>query len=72
MPGLKTPAARRAATQAPSGTPDAMPFASVMTSGAMPACWKANHLPVRPSPLCTSSIISSQFRSSQIRRRKRT
>ena len=53
---------------APIGTPEPRPLASGITSGAMPAHWCANHLPVRPMPHCTSSSISSQPRSSQMRR----
>ena len=44
---------------APIGKPPPMPFATVMASGAMPACWKANHSPVRPAPVWISSMISS-------------
>ena len=36
-----------------------MPFATVIASGMMPECWYANHSPVRPAPVCTSSMISS-------------
>ena len=36
-----------------------MPFATVIASGVMPACWKANHSPVRPAPVWISSMISS-------------
>ena len=42
------------------GRPPAMPFAKEHTSGRMPYCWKANRLPVRPTPVCTSSTSSSQ------------
>ncbi|CFN82895.1 Uncharacterised protein [Bordetella pertussis] len=45
------------------GTPPARPLARVMTSGRISAHWWANHLPVRPIPDCTSSIMSSQPRS---------
>jgi hypothetical protein len=50
-----------AARQAPIGTPEPSPLARVMTSGRMPACWWANHTPVRPMPHCTSSTMNSQF-----------
>ena len=65
LPGVSTPAAGPAASMAPMGTPPARPLASVITSGRMPAHWCANHLPLRPMPDCTSSIISSQPRSVQ-------
>jgi hypothetical protein len=35
---------------APTGNPLPIAFAMVTTSGTMPACWKPNHLPVRPKP----------------------
>ena len=44
---------------APIGNPPPMPFATVIASGVMPACWKANHSPVRPAPVWISSMISS-------------
>ena len=47
------------------GRPPAMPFAKETASGAMPYCWKAKRLPVRPTPVWTSSISSSQSRSAQ-------
>src|SRR5581483_11849673 len=62
-PGSKT-SARGAARHAPIGTPPPRPFARVITSGVMPACWCANHLPVRPRPVWTSSRMSSRSRSS--------
>ena len=68
LPGPNTSAARGPQTTAPIGTPEPRPLASGITSGRMPAHWCANHLPVRPMPHCTSSSISSQPRSSQIRR----
>ena len=40
----------------------------VTTSGATPKCWKPNHLPVRPKPVCTSSTMNSSPRSSHSRR----
>ncbi len=42
----------------PSGMPEAMPFAMQTMSGSTPVCSTANHLPVRPMPLCTSSTTS--------------
>ncbi len=65
LPGLKTFAAAPRARHAPIGTPEPNPLASVITSGTMPDHWCANHLPVRPMPLCTSSIINSHWRRSQ-------
>src|SRR5216684_3993927 len=59
-PGSNT-SARGLARQAPIGTPPPSPLASVITSGAIAWCWCANHRPVRPSPVCTSSRISSRF-----------
>ena len=44
---------------APIGKPPPMPLATVIASGVMPACWKANHAPVRPAPVWISSTISS-------------
>ena len=65
LPGLKTFAAAPRARQAPTGTPEPRPLARAITSGAMPDHWCANHLPVRPMPLCTSSTMSSHSRRSQ-------
>ncbi len=39
------------AMSAPMGNPLASPFAVVTISGVMPACWKANHFPVRHAGL---------------------
>jgi len=36
-----------------SGSPEAIPLATVMMSGTTPKCSKANHVPVRPKPDCT-------------------
>ena len=51
-------------TSAPIGTPPPSPFARVKASGttgsAAPVTagfWKPNHVPVRPTPDCTSSRI---------------
>src|SRR5450830_55994 len=63
LPGWKMAAALGPATTAPIGTPEPRPLARGITSGTMPAHWWANHLPVRPMPHCTSSIIISQSRS---------
>ncbi len=46
------------------GMPLPSALATVTMSGRMPACWKPNHSPVRPRPVCTSSTISSTPRSS--------
>ena len=43
------------------GRPPAMPLAKDTTSGKTPYCWKANRLPVRPTPVWTSSTSSSQY-----------
>src|SRR5712691_8741730 len=59
-PGSKT-SARALASVAPIGTPPPRPFARVITSGVMPACWWANHRPVRPRPVWTSSRMSKRF-----------
>ena len=48
----------------PKGRPPAMPLAKDTASGEMPYCWKANREPVRPTPVCTSSMSSSQSRFS--------
>ena len=47
-----------------SGTPLPSALAMVTTSGRTPKCWKPNHRPVRPSPVCTSSTMSRIPRSS--------
>ena len=39
--------------------PEAIPFAIVIISGSIPYQLQANILPVRPKPLCTSSIIKN-------------
>ena len=44
---------------APIGTPPPRPLARVIASGTTPAWWKANQVPVRPMPVCTSSSTSS-------------
>ena len=59
------PRPRRVARQAPSGKPPPMPLAIAMMSGATPAHSCAKNLPVRPTPHCTSSKISSRPCSSQ-------
>ena len=46
------------AITAPSGMPEAMPFADVMMSGSTPKFSIAHHLPVRPMPDWTSSAMS--------------
>ena len=53
---------------APIGTPPPRPLASVITSGATSSCWWPNHLPVRPTPVCTSSKIRIVPVSSHSRR----
>jgi hypothetical protein len=71
LPGWKMLAALGPTTTAPIGTPEPRPLASGITSGWMPAHWCANHLPVRPMPHCTSSIISSQSLASHSARTSR-
>src|SRR5438046_1272242 len=41
---------------------------AMITSGTIPCCSNANHVPVRPQPLCTSSTISGTSSSRVIRR----
>jgi hypothetical protein len=43
-------------------------LANVTMSGTAAECWKANHLPVRPKPDMTSSLIHSTSLASQRRR----
>ena len=57
-PGGHAPIRVDGAVVTPSGSPDAIPFAIVMMSGATRACSIANIFPVRPMPDCTSSTIS--------------
>src|ERR1039458_9315893 len=46
------------ATVRPTGVPLPRPFALVRMSGCTPYCSMPNHLPpVRPQPVCTSSLI---------------
>ena len=56
------------AMAAPIGRPFASAFASVNTSGVTSTPWNANHVPVRPTPVCTSSNSSRAPRSSHSRR----
>ena len=58
---------RRCRSSAPIGMPPPRPLARVITSGTMPDRWCASQLPVRPMPVCTSSITSSAPRSAVIR-----
>ncbi len=44
-------------TTAASGMPAPIDLASVIRSGSMPTCSIANIFPVRPKPLCTSSMM---------------
>ena len=56
----------------PIGKPPATPLANVTISGVMPpdrsSRWNANHAPVRPMPVCTSSMISSASLASHMAR----
>ena len=47
------------APKALKGKPEAMPFAMTIMSGSRSKCSEANHLPVLPKPLCTSSAMRS-------------
>src|ERR687888_373479 len=49
-----------------------MPLATVIRSGTTPSCSTANHRPVRPNPVMTSSAINSTSSSSQIARTRRS
>ena len=62
-PGPKAAATSARAQQAPTGMPLPSALAIVTTSGSSPWAWKANQWPVRPSPVWTSSSISSALRS---------
>ncbi len=57
------------ARHAPIGKPPPMPLAIAMMSGAIPLHSWAKSLPVRPTPVCTSSKTRSMPRSSQSSRR---
>ena len=57
LPGCRRVAASPRATQAPIGMPPPSPLATVTTSAS--ATGPANHSPVRPMPVCTSSSQSS-------------
>ena len=62
-PGENAAATSAVAQHAPMGTPLPSALAIVTTSGSMPACWKANQRPVRPSPVWISSTMSRIPRS---------
>mmetsp|Transcript_2953 Transcript_2953/g.9709 ORF Transcript_2953/g.9709 Transcript_2953/m.9709 type:complete len:225 (-) Transcript_2953:613-1287(-) len=66
-PGWKT-AAASVQVIAPMGTPPPRALAELITSGVTPRCSWPQKRPVRPTPVCTSSTISSAPRSSQMRR----
>ena len=53
-----------ATSRQPIGSPFASPFASVTASGRTPSCSNAKNVPVRPTPVCTSSKTSSAPASS--------
>ena len=67
-PARTRPAARRATSSAPIGRPLASPFASVTASGFVPRRCHAKKLPVRPTPVCTSSNTSKAPCSSAMSR----
>ncbi len=50
---VRRPARRRSARREPSALP------TEIRSGCQPSAWKWNGTPVRPSPVCTSSAMSS-------------
>ena len=58
----------RCVRKAPIGKPPPSPLPSVTTSGTTPSCSSANMRPVRPTPVCTSSKISSAP-AARVRRR---
>ena len=68
VPSAQNGSATRAeAITPPSGMyPEVMPFATVIRSGESPYRPVANHSPVRPKPVITSSRTSSTSRSRQI------
>ena len=53
-PGFQSITLARAIV-AQSGMPEAMPLATQIMSGSIPAWSQAHHFPVRPMPHCTSS-----------------
>ena len=69
LPACRISAASPLPRQAPMGTPFPSDLAILTTSGNSSLCWKANHLPVRPMPVCTSSKINSASFSSAKRRK---
>ena len=76
VPGVKVRASSGEATMAPMGTPPPRALAREIMSGTTPKCWKPNHLPVLPNPVCTSSTISSapcsEHRSLAVRKYSRS
>ena len=48
-----------------------IPFDAMIASGMIPCCMKANQVPVRPAPDCTSSTISGISSSRVSSRRPR-
>src|SRR5215207_2743884 len=58
-PGTNAPAAPSLTSRQPIGSPFARPFASVTASGRTPSCSNAKNVPVRPTPVCTSSRTGS-------------
>ena len=71
LPAVMPRAASAVARQTPSGKPPPMPLAALMMSGATPDHSWANSLPVRPTPVWTSSMMSRRPCSSQSARRPR-
>src|SRR5690606_16815246 len=59
LPGSNPFAASSVASIAPMGTPPPKPLAKVQMSALTPYCSAAKNVPVRPTPVCTSSRMSS-------------
>ena len=59
VPGSVRPAIAAVVETAESGRPEPMPLAITNTSGVTPLCSCAHIRPVRPTPHCTSSKMSS-------------
>ena len=67
-PGSNATGSSSATSSAPIGKPLASPFASVTASGFVPRRCHAKKLPVRPTPVCTSSNTSKAPCSSAMSR----
>ncbi|OIQ67089.1 hypothetical protein GALL_513360 [mine drainage metagenome] len=71
VPGTSALANCSLARTAPSGKPPPIPLAEDITSGVIPDHSCANSLPVRPMPVCTSSMPRMMPYSSHTARRSR-